>query len=235
MWHHDDQAATLRRLFRRQPPQIHSLYAAGADWAGLAERFMRRVSKAVGSALLADEATASPTLPEARGAPRPTDLLLALQPQGESRRFDLRLPYGWGYLNLKAAAVALPLLDEAQRQRLWRAFAAHARRYAVVVVFGGGGSVADASWWLTAPSRHWLAVEVSAAGWRAALARAKELVRLGIDRVALVAAGADPRETERFLIHLKGAIVQQTSLPVWRTAPMAALGTLWAAHAEVAA
>jgi flagellar biosynthesis protein FlhG len=235
MWRHDDQAATLRRLFRRHPPQMHSLYVAGRDWAGLAERFMHRVVEAAGAALLADEATSSPTLPEARGAARPADLLLALKPNGARRRFDLALPHGWGYLNLKAAALAMPLLDEAQRQRLITVFSAHARRYDVVVVFGGGGSVADASWWLTAPPRHWLVAEVSGSGWRAALARARELVALGVDRLALVGAGEEPVETRRFLTHLQRAIVRTTSLPIWQTVAMSALASVWPTETGVAA
>lgn len=166
MWRHDDQAATLRRWFRREPPAMHSLYAAGRDWARMTERFMTRLVTVSGRALLADEATGSVTLPEARGVGRPADLLLVLQTQSPRQRFDLTLRQGWGYLNLKAAAVALPLLDETQRERLFAAFEHHARRYDVVVLFGGGASVADASWWLTSTPRHWLLAEVSGSGRR---------------------------------------------------------------------
>ncbi len=235
MWRHDDQAATLRRLFRRHPPQMHSLYIAGRDWAGLAERFMHRVVEIAGAALLADEATSSPTLPEARGAARPADLLLALKPKGARRRIDLALPQGWGYLNLKASALAMPLLDKAQRQRLVAAFTAHAHRYDVVVIFGGGGSVADASWWLTAPPRHWLVAEVSGSGWRTALDRARELAALGVYRLTLVGAGEEPAETRRFLIHLQRAIVRTTSLPIWQTVALPALASVWPRETGVAA
>lgn len=234
MWRHDDQAATLRRWFRREPPAMHSLYAAGSDWARMTERFMARLVALGGRALLADEATASVTLPEARGAGRPADLLLVLQTQCSRQRFDLTLRQGWGYLNLKAAAVALPLLDETQRERLFAAFERHARCYDVVVLFGGGASVADASWWLTSTPRHWLLAEVSGSGWRAALERARELVHLGVDRITLLADGADLREAARFLAHLQRAIVRQTSLPVWQAAPLALLDTLWPAEGVAA-
>ncbi|GAB6050160.1 hypothetical protein JCM16106_10060 [Hydrogenophilus islandicus] len=227
MWRHDDQAATLRRLFRREPPLFHSLYAAGNRWPRLVERVIARFAAYYGRVLLCDEATASVTLPEARGAHRPADLLLSLQPTAARRRFDLRLPQGWGYLNIKAAAVALPLLDETQRTRLVAAFERHVRDYDAVVFFGGGGSVADASWWLTSAPRHWLVAEVNGNGWRDALARAQELVHLGVDRIALIADGDAPEETLRFLRSLKEQIVRKTSLPVWRAVPLAQLPTLW--------
>ncbi|MCX7945577.1 MAG: hypothetical protein N2557_01190 [Hydrogenophilus sp.] len=223
MWRHDDQAATLRRLFRREPPMTHALYTVGKRWPTMATRFLERASQSFGRVLLADEATTSPTLPEMFGAKRPPDLLLALKEESGPNRFDLRLPKGWGYLNLKAAAVALPLLDETQRKRLFAAFAAHTRRYDAVILFAGGGSVADASWWLAAAPYQWLMVEVSGSGWRLALERARELARLGVDRVALVADGEEMEEANRFLSHLSQRVQRTISLPVWYATPWTGL------------
>ncbi len=217
MWRHDDQAATLRRWFRRDLPPVFGLFVASTRWARDLPQLMRHLVRAHGPVLLADEASATVTLPEASGAPRPPDLLLSLQEQSALRRLLLRLPDGWGYLNLKAAAVAMPLLGEEQRQRLLATFQRLSQPFRAVVCCAGGGSAADASWWVTSAPAHGLLVEPTPRGAELALRRSEEIAPLGISRITLIAAdGATPR----FLRLLAQRITARTSLPVTEAQPL---------------
>lgn len=210
-----DQAGTLRRLFRQRPPTVCTVFSTGAGWADHTMRLARRLARRSGPALVVDEAVSSQTLPEAAGAGRTADLLSALGSTERAIRLLVALPGGVSYLNVKAAALALPLLDEMRRERLLRSFQTLLRPFETVLVHAGRGDAADASAFLTSAPSAVVLAELSADGVREALGRAQDATLHGRSRLGVVTVGGrDAAEAEAFVRELQGIWWRKLSLRV---------------------
>jgi len=208
-----DQAGTLRRLFRQRPPAVCTVFPTGEGWADHTMRLARRLARSSAPVLVVDEAVSSPTLPEAAGAGRTADLLSALGSTERAIRLIVALPAGVSYLNVKAAALALPLLDEMRRERLLRLFQTLLRPFETVLVHAGRGEAADASPFLTSAPSAVVLAELSAEGVREAVARAQDAALQGRSRLGVVTVGGrDAAEAEAFVRELQGVWWRKVSL-----------------------
>ncbi|MER2551783.1 MAG: flagellar FleN, partial [Thauera sp.] len=111
----EDQAAGLRRLFRRAPPQVVALYAGGRRRADNAVLAAHRIAGRSARVLVLDEAEGGANLSRALGVAAGVDLLQLLD--GRSTLADVvqLVPGLVGRVPVAAAALALPLLDDARR------------------------------------------------------------------------------------------------------------------------
>ena len=86
----EDQAAGLRRLFRRAPPQVVALYAGGRRAADNAALAAHRIAGRSERVLVLDEAEGGATLCGALGVGEGVDLLQLLD--GRSTLADILQP-----------------------------------------------------------------------------------------------------------------------------------------------
>jgi len=122
------------------------------------------------------------------------------------------LPGGVSYLNVKAAALALPLLDEMRRERLLRLFQTLLRPFETVLVHAGRGETADASPFLTSAPSAVVLAELSADGVRESLARAQDVALHGRSRLGVVTVGGRDAAEARLVRELQGVWWRKVSL-----------------------
>lgn len=111
----EDQAAGLRRLFRRAPPQVVALYAGGRQRANNAVLAAHRIAGRAERVLILDEAEGSDALARALGLAEGTDLLQLLDGRTTLSAVLQPVPGLLGRVPAAATALALPLLDDARR------------------------------------------------------------------------------------------------------------------------
>ncbi|HLW04122.1 MAG TPA: flagellar FleN [Azoarcus sp.] len=212
---HEDQATGLRRLFRRAPPLVVALYAAGRERAAVALRTAYRFSARDERVLVLDEAGAGRSLAQTVGVEDNKDLLGVL---GERIRLDeivQRVPGLAGRVPARAAALALPLLDGERREKLCAALDTLHRRTDVVLVHADGDEATDPSPFVFAAPHRLLVAETSRSGALEAYATIKALAAAGAGSLHVAVAGARSREeATAFFASLDALVFAHVGVPL---------------------
>ncbi|AUN95565.1 flagellar FleN [Pseudazoarcus pumilus] len=212
---HEDQAAGLRRLFRRAPPKVVALYAAGRARAAIAVRAAYRVARLAERVLILDEAGASDGLAATLGLAEGHDLLAVLGEHVHVPELLQPVPGLVGRVPVRAAALALPLLDEERRLALVAALAELHRRAGFVLVHAATDAAADPSPFVFAAPRRMLVAEVSRTGALEAYALIKALAAAGAGSLHVAVADAPTRaEAAAFFDSLDALVRRHVGVPL---------------------
>lgn len=189
----EDQAAGLRRLFRRAPPTVVALYATGRHRGHVALQTAHRIAGQAGRVLLLDEAPGDDALSRTLGLPDGADLLSVLG--GRVRPGDLvqSLPGLVGRVPVSAAALALPLLDDERRHQLISALYGLHRLAGFVLIHAASASAGDPSPFVFAAPRRLVVAEASRSGATEAYRTIKELAAAGAGSLHVAVSRARDR------------------------------------------
>lgn len=199
----EDQAAGLRRLFRRAPPTVVALYAAGRDHAAAAVRAAHRIAGNTHRVLILDEAADDASLRHVLGLPPGRDLLGVLGGQVSVGDVLQPVPGLLGRVPAAGAAFALPLLDEERRGQLVAALQTLHRHASFVLVHADVAQCAAPSPFVFAAPRRLVVAEASRIGATHAYRAIKQLAASGAGMLHVAVAGArDRREAEAFFAAL---------------------------------
>jgi len=214
----EDQAAGLRRLFRRTPPLVVALYAAGRQRAMLAVQTAYRLAARDERVLILDEAGAERSLAKTFGVTDGKDLLGVVGGHARLDELVQRLPGLAGRVPARAAALALPLLDGERRDELVAALGEMHRRVDIVLVHAGGDEAVDPSPFVFAAPRRLLVAEASRSGAVEAYATIKSLAAAGAGSLHVAVAGARSREEASAFFNSLDALVRaHVGVPLnWR-------------------
>ncbi len=211
----EDQAAGLRRLFRRTPPAVVALYASGQHRADNAICTARRLAGPAGRVLVIDEAAGDDALSGALGLPPGHDLLQMFD--GRLTLAELLQPVSglMGRVPAAAAALALPLLDDARRACLVEALQVLHRHAGFVLIHAAPGSAGDPSPFVHAAPRRLLVAEASASGAKEAYQIIKQLAAAGAGSMHVAVARARSRnEAAAFFSSLDSLVRRHVGVPL---------------------
>lgn len=212
---HEDQAAGLRRLFRRAPPAVAALYATGRNPAHLALKAAHRIAGVRERVLLLDEAQGDAALGEALGLPEVGDLLGVLGGRLSLRELVQPVPGLLGRVPVGAAALALPLLDDERRMRLVDAVRALVRKASFVLVHASCEGAEDPSPFIFAAPRRLVVAEASRRGATDAYQTIKQLAAAGAGSMHVAVAGARGREDAKaFFASLNALVARHVGVPL---------------------
>lgn len=206
---HEDQAAGLRRLFRRAPPNVVALYAAGRAPAQLALTAAHRLAGLRERLLVLDEAQGEDALAGALGLPAGGDLLSVLGGQLGPRDVLQPVPGLFGRVPVAATALALPLLDDERRAHLVEALRALLRSASVVLIHSTSAAAEDPSPFVFAAPRRLIVAEASHRGATEAYQTIKRLAAAGAGSMHVAVAGARSREEARAFFGSLAALVER--------------------------
>lgn len=190
----EDQAAGLRRLFRRSPPSVVAMYVTGHSRAGVAVQTAYRIAGQSERVLLLDEAAGESALSHILDLPDGPDLLSVLG--GQVRAVDLvqTVPGLIGRVPIRAAALALPLLDEERRTHLINTLRSLYRYAAFVLIHSSGDAAEDPSPFIFAAPRRLVIAQASRSGATEAYQVIKRLAAAGAGSIHVAVARARNRE-----------------------------------------
>ncbi|MBL8463903.1 MAG: flagellar FleN [Thauera sp.] len=211
----EDQAAGLRRLFRRAPPQVVALYAGGRRAADNAVLAAHRIAGRSERVLMLDEAEGGATLCAALGVGEGADLLQLLD--GRSTLADILQPVPGlvGRVPAAAAALALPLLDDARRACLVEALRILHRHAGFVLVHASGAQAAEPSPFVLAAPRRLVVAEASASGATDAYQTIKGLAAAGAGSVHVAVCRARGRpDAVAFFRSLDALVRRHVGVPL---------------------
>lgn len=211
----EDQAAGLRRLFRRAPPQVVALYAGGRRHADNAVLAAHRIAGRSERVLVLDEAAGGTTLCGALGVGEGIDLLQLLD--GRSTLADVvqAVPGLVGRVPVAAAALALPLLDDARRACLVEALRILHRHAGFVLVHASGEQAAEPSPFVLAAPRRLVVAEASASGATDAYQTIKGLAAAGAGSVHVAVCRARGRgDAAAFFRSLDALVRRHVGVPL---------------------
>jgi flagellar biosynthesis protein FlhG len=211
----EDQAAGLRRLFRRAPPQVVALYAGGRRRADNAVLAAHRIAGRSARVLVLDEAEGGANLSRALGVAAGVDLLQLLD--GRSTLADVvqLVPGLVGRVPVAAAALALPLLDDARRACLVEALRILHRHAGVVLVHASAAQAAEPSPFVLAAPRRLVIAEASASGATDAYQTIKGLAAAGAGSVHVAVCRARGRvDAAAFFRSLDTLVRQHVGVPL---------------------
>ncbi|MDR2261597.1 MAG: flagellar FleN [Azoarcus sp.] len=213
----EDQAAGLRRLFRQTPPAVVAFYATGRYRAANAILAARRIAGQRQKVLLLDEAAGREALAEALGLAPGPDLLQMLDGRLTLAGLLQPVPGLFGRVPAAAAALALPLLDDARRACLLEAVRVLHRHAGFMLIHAGCESARDPSPFVQAAPQRLLVAEASASGATEAYRVIKQLAAAGAGSlhvtVARARGGADARD---FFAALQALVRRHVGVPlVW--------------------
>lgn len=211
----EDQAAGLRRLFRRAPPQVVALYASGRQRAGNALLAAHRIAGRAERVLILDEAEGGDALAAALGLAAGTDLLQLLD--GRTTLSTVLQPVQGlvGRVPAAAAALALPLLDDARRACLVEALRILHRHAGFVLVHASGERAADPSPFVQAAPRRLVVAEASASGATEAYQTIKGLAAAGAGSVHVAVCRARGRsDAAAFFASLETLVRRHVGVPL---------------------
>lgn len=213
----EDQAAGLRRLFRRSPPVVAALYAAGKNNACIAVQAVYRIASGSERVLLLDEATGGQALSGVLDLPEGPDLLGVLGMHDNVFELVQSVPGLVGRVPVSAAALALPLLDDERRMRLVSALRNLHRYAGFVLVHAECGSADDPSPFVFAAPRRLVVAEVSRSGAIQAYQVIKQLAAAGAGSLHVAVSGARGRqEAGQFFESLAQLVRRHVGVPlVW--------------------
>ncbi len=214
---HEDQAAGLRRLFRRAPPAVVALYAAGRNPPRTAVQAVYRIAGSAERVLVLDEADGEDALAGALDLPAGSDLLSVLG--GRIAPGDLLQPVPGliGRVPVAAAARALPMLDDERRLQLIEALRSLYRRAGIVLVHASCDGADDPSPFVHAAPRRLVVAEANRSGATQAYRLIKQLAGAGAGSVHVAVSQADGRaEASAFFASLDDLVRRHVGMPlVW--------------------
>lgn len=211
----EDQAAGLRRLFRRAPPQVVALYAGGRRAADNAALAAHRIAGRSERVLVLDEAEGGARLCGALGVGEGVDLLQLLD--GRSTLADIVQPVPGlvGRVPAAAAALALPLLDDPRRACLIEALGILHRHAGFVLVHASGEQAAEPSPFVLAAPRRLVVAEASASGATDAYHTIKGLAAAGAGSVHVAVCRARGRaDATAFFRSLDALVRRHVGVPL---------------------
>lgn len=203
---HEDQAAGLRRLFRRSPPTVVALYVAGRAKAQIAVRTAYRLAGGAERVLILDELRGEHSLAPTLGLADGSDLLGVLSGRMRAEELLQSVPGLVGRVPVGAAALALPLLDEKRREQLIDGLRALYRHAGFVLVHAGEAE--EPSPFVCAAPRRLLVAEASRSGALEAYARIKALAASGAGSLHVAVAGARSRSDASAFFESLDALVR---------------------------
>jgi flagellar biosynthesis protein FlhG len=211
----EDQATGLRRLFRQAPPAVVTLYATGCYRTHNAVRAAYRIAGQRQRVLLLDEAAGEGALgPVFELAPGP-DLLQMLDGRLTLAGLIQPLPGLLGRVPTAAAALALPLLDDARRACLIEAVKVLHRHAGFVLIHADIDTAEDPSPFVLAAPNRLVVAEISAVGAAEAYRVIKQLAAAGAGSVHVAAVRAKNRaDAERFFASLRGLVRRHVGVPL---------------------
>ena len=203
----EDQAAGLRRLFRRTPPVVAALFATGRERAAVALRAALAVAGRAERVILLDEAAGEDSLAAQMGLEDGADLLNILDARINLHDLLLPMPGLVGRVPVAAAALALPLLDEDRRDCLVGALAHMQRHSGFMLIHSAPDTVRDPSPFVRAAPRRLLVAEVSATGGTEAYQLIKAMAGTGVGSLHVAVCGARGRsEAAAFYASLESLV-----------------------------
>ena len=205
----EDQAAGLRRLFRCVPPQVVALYAGGRRRADNAALAAHRIAGRAERVLILDEAEGSETLASALGVASGTDLLQLLDGRTTLSAVLQPVPGLVGRVPAAAAALALPLLDDARRACLVEALRILHRHAGFVLVHASSEQAAEPSPFVLAAPRRLVVAEASASGATDAYQTIKGLAAAGAGSVHVAVCRAHGRSDAAAFFNSLDALVRR--------------------------
>lgn len=212
---HEDQAAGLRRLFRRAPPVVAALYATGRSPGHLALKAAHRIAGVRERVLLLDEVQGAGALGEVLGLPEVGDLLGVLGGDHSLRDRVQPVPGLLGRVPVGAAGLALPLLDDERRALLVDAVRALLRKASFVLVHSSSEAAEDPSPFIFAAPRRLIVAEASRCGATDAYRTIKRLAAAGAGSIHVAVAGARGREDAKaFFASLNALVNRHVGVPL---------------------
>ncbi len=211
----EDQAAGLRRLFRRTPPTVVAMYATGRSRAGVAIQAAYRIAGQAERVLLLDEAAGEQALTRLLDLPDSADLLSVLG--GKHRPTDLiqTVPGLVGLVPVSAAALALPLLDDERRARLVEALRSLHRHAGFVLIHSSSESAEDPSPFIFAAPRRLVVAEASRSGATEAYQVIKRLAAAGAGSMHVAVSKArDRADAAAFFATLDELVRNHVGVPL---------------------
>lgn len=211
----EDQAAGLRRLFRRSPPTVVALYATGRNRAGVAVQTAYRLAGKAERVLLLDEAPGESALSAVLDLPPGADLLSVLGGRCDALELVQPIPGLIGRVPVCAAALALPLLDDERRHALVAALRSLHRHAAFVVIHSSCDSADDPSPFIFAAPRRLVVAEASRSGATAAYQVVKRLAAAGAGSLHVAVSRARSRaEATAFFSSLDALVRSHVGVPL---------------------
>ena len=211
----EDQAAGLRRLFRRTPPTVVAMYATGRSKARSAIETSYRLAGSAGRVLLLDEAAGSGALGKALDLPDGPDLLSVLGERVSVRDLIQPIPGLVGRVPVSAAALALPLLDDERRQRLVTALHDLHRIAGFVLIHARCEDANDPSPFIFAAPRRLVIAEASRSGATEAYQVIKRLAAAGAGSLHVAVARArDRADAGAFFASLDTLVREHVGVPL---------------------
>ncbi|MBW7859830.1 MAG: flagellar FleN [Rhodocyclaceae bacterium] len=211
----EDQAAGLRRLFRKAPPAVVALYVAGRQPAAVAIRTAYRIAGRAERVLVLDEAQGERALSQALDLPPGPDLLSVLGAKVHPLDLIQQVPGLVGRVPAGAAALALPLLDDERRDRLVGALGLLHRHAGYVLIHSCCEAAADPSPFIFAAPRRLVVAEVGRTGATESYRVIKRLAEAGAGSIHVAAAGARSRsDAQAFFDALENLVRRHVGIPL---------------------
>lgn len=213
----EDQAAGLRRLFRRAPPAVVAMYVTGHSRGGVAVQTAYRIAGQSERVLLLDEAAGASALSRILDLPDGPDLLSVLG--GKVRAVDLvqTVPGLIGRVPIRAAALALPLLDQERRTLLINTLRSLYRYAAFVLIHSSADAADDPSPFIFAAPRRLVIAQASRSGATDAYQIIKRLASAGAGSIHVAVSRARNRQdAAAFFGSLDKLVQRHVGIPlVW--------------------
>lgn len=210
----EDQAAGLRRLFRRAPPNVAALFVTGHDRAVIAALAARRMSRE-GRVALLDEGRGEAGVASGLGVSEEGDLLNLIDGRTALDSLLRVSPEGVLHLPIGGAALAFALLDDDYRERLLTGLHALQRRCSLMLIHASLTGTLPHSPFVQAAPRRLLLVEASGRGVTDAYASIKALAAAGAGDLHVAVARARSRaEAVALFAQLDGLVRMHVGLPL---------------------
>ena len=212
-----DQASGLRRLFRRTPPTVIALFAAGRHHTLTAVQAAYRIASDSGRVLILDEGTQATSLHPLLDLPEGPDLLGILNTGISAGTLLQPIPGMAGRIPVSAAALALPLLDESRRNKLIQTLELLQQDVSTTLIHAPCQNAADPSPFVSAAPQRLLVAEVSRSGATSAYQTIKQLAAAGAGNFHIAVARArDPQEARHFFTSLRDLVRLHIGTPlIW--------------------
>jgi flagellar biosynthesis protein FlhG len=211
----EDQATGLRRLFRQAPPAVAALYATGRHRAQNAVLAAQRIAGQRRNVLLLDEAAGEEALGEVLGLAPCPDLLQMLDGRLTLGELLQPAPGLFGRIPAAAAALALPLLDEARRACLIQAMRVLHRHAGFVLIHAARDSAKDPSPFVQAAPHRLLVAEASASGATESYRLIKQLAAAGAGSLHVsVARARGAADARNFFTSLQALVRHHVGIPL---------------------